>query len=501
MHVKRLDITEMEYNEIEVIKQSEKVTVSLVQGQDEEQVFVQKVLHGKYPIYKMLKDCSHPCLPKVYEVIIGEDTTTIIEEYIDGKTPDSTIFSEKQFLSLVKDLCGVLGYLHGKGIIHRDIKPSNLIMAKDGHIRLIDFDAARTLKEGLEQDTRLLGTRGYAAPEQYGFAQTDERTDIYSLGVTLELLLGESFQKPYYKKILRKCRDLDPNKRYQSVKEVETAFFHPKKKRLTAGAAVLVLAFILGAVFYSVAVSDSIHKENTELTVLPVPANPHWDGETGILLWDNVPESGYEDEVQYDWKLYRKDTPVAPKPGEDGWCAAGDMRGDNLESAVFDMSFTPFFEGNGYYYVAVAATGDGIRYADSPFVISDGFAYTGEDAPPLPAPTDLAWRMVEQTDENGRSERLFYATWSNLDAYEDTDMFDVWVYDKDGNYVMNNIWPKESVLYWGMNGIRIRKEFLSEQGGGYRFTVQALSSRPNEFKNSPMPDPIPEEYYSPWYWN
>lgn len=496
-----MDITVMKYQEIAVLKQSEKGKVSLVRKQEEAHIYIKKVLFGQYPIYEMLRECQHPCLPKVYEVTIEEGTTTVIEEYIDGKAPDRTTFSEKQFLSVVKDLCSVLEYLHGKGIIHRDIKPSNLILADDGHIRLIDFDAARSPKDGLEQDTRLLGTRGYAAPEQYGFAQTDERTDIYSLGVTLEQFLGEKFQKSLYKKILRKCRDLDPRERYQTVREVEAAFFHRKQKRELACVAIVALCILSGLVLYQFNAHDSGQEDNAELPVLPVPANPHWDGETGIMVWDNVPESGYEDEVQYDWRLYRKDTPVAPEPGEEGWYAAGDMRGDNVEDDLFDMNFGEFFEENGYYYVAVASTGDGIRYADSPFVVSDAFAYTGEDAPALPAPTDLAWRMVEQVDDTGRSQRVFYATWSNLDAYEDTDSFDVWVYDKDGNYVMNNIWTKESVLYWGMNGIRIRKEFLSEQDGGYRFTVRALTSRPNEFKCSPMPDPVPEEYYSPWYWN
>lgn len=220
----------MKYQEIAVLKQSEKGKVSLVRKQEEAHIYIKKVLFGQYPIYEMLRECQHPCLPKVYEVTIEEGTTTVIEEYIDGKAPDRTTFSEKQFLSVVKDLCSVLEYLHGKGIIHRDIKPSNLILADDGHIRLIDFDAARSPKDGLEQDTRLLGTRGYAAPEQYGFAQTDERTDIYSLGVTLEQFLGEKFQKSLYKKILRKCRDLDPRERYQTVREVEAAFSTGNRK-------------------------------------------------------------------------------------------------------------------------------------------------------------------------------------------------------------------------------------------------------------------------------
>nr|WP_300836125.1 hypothetical protein [uncultured Acetatifactor sp.] len=78
---------------------------------------------------------------------------------------------------------------------------------------------------GAEQDTRLLGTRGFAPPEQYGFAQTDERADIYALGVTMEQLLGETVRKPRYRRVIRKCRNLNPDKRYQSMRQVRQAFF------------------------------------------------------------------------------------------------------------------------------------------------------------------------------------------------------------------------------------------------------------------------------------
>lgn len=126
--------------------------------------------------------------------------------------------------------------------------------------------------------------------------------------------------------------------------------------------------------------------------------------------------------------------------------------------------------------------------------MSDAFEYTGEFAPSLPTPTGLKWKMVE-----GDEERLYFATWSNFDDYEDLDSFNVTVYDKSGEYVMNNILTKEQIKdRWQYGGMRIRKEFLSDEDGEYRFTVQAYTSRPNEYKSSLMPDPVPEEYFSPW---
>jgi len=488
----------MKYEEIELIKQSEKGTVHLVRTKDEGQIFVRKILKGQYPIYEMLKDCTHPCLPKIYEVTLSDDATTVIEEYIEGQAPDSAELSEEQFLSIVRELCSVLEFLHGKGIIHRDIKPSNLILTKDGHIRLIDFDAARMPKDDLEQDTKLLGTRGYAPPEQYGFAQTDERADIYSLGVTLKQLLGGKAGRPRYKKIIQKCTDLDPDKRYQSVRQVKNAFFRTRQKYFYACAA--VLAVIIGWKLMSAqsAYHDDMPSDGAELTVLQTPEDPHWNGETGIALWGNVPESGYEDDVEYYWRLYKRDTDTPPEPDDPDWYEEGDMGSDMIDDDVFEMNFARFFEENGFYFFTVSCKGDGIQYADSPYVVSDAFEYTGESAPTLPVPTGLEWRMFESTEGNGR---IFLATWDNLDDYADTDSFNVCVYDKDGNYVMNNIWTKAVIVERGTNGIQIRRQFLTEPDGAYRFTVQALTSRPNEFRSSPMPDPPTEEYFSPWYQN
>ncbi len=326
----------MEYAEIRLIKQSEKSTVHLVKPRGDEQVFVRKILKGKRPIYSTLQNCRHPYLPRVEEVIISDDVTTIIEEYVEGETLGSAELSEKQIVCAAKELCDVLEFLHEKEIIHRDIKPSNLILAKDAHIRLIDFDAARMPKDDLEQDTRLLGTRGYAPPEQYGFSQTDARADIYAFGVTLRQLLGERAVKPHFKRIIQKCTNLNPDKRYQTAKQVKRALSYRKRCAVYSGAAVILTAILLWTVLTEYLVkpemAEDLEQKDTgaepvELTVLDAPVNPHWNGETGIGVWGNVPE-------------------------------------------------------------------------------------------------DLQWKMYE-----GETERVFYAIWSNLDDYADTDSFNVTVYD------------------------------------------------------------------------
>ncbi|MCM1387654.1 MAG: serine/threonine protein kinase [Bacillus sp. (in: Bacteria)] len=339
----------MEYEVIKELKQREKSTVQLVRGNDKGQIFVQKIMKGQHPLYLTLQNCKHPFLPKLYDVSISESSTTVIEEYIDGQSLGSVELSEKQLLTVLKELCSVLEYLHGKNIIHRDIKPSNIILAKDGHIHLIDFDAARMFKDDLEQDTKSLGTRGYAPPEQYGFAQTDARADIYAVGITMKQLLGEKAGKACYRRIIGKCTDLNPDRRYISASQVKRALIFGRYSVFYGTAAVVLLLMILltmasrqsvgengatrqpsdeNGVPRQSANANDVPPAGAELIVLTAPDNPHWDGETGIALWGNVPESGTEeDEVIYHWKLYRSDTEVFPNPDESVCEVEYDMRG------------------------------------------------------------------------------------------------------------------------------------------------------------------------------
>lgn len=191
--------------------------------------------------YAAIKKIPHPLLPEVLHVAEDEESTIVIEEYIQGR-PLSELVARKKFLkeaevrSILLQLCSGLALLHGKGIIHRDIKPSNLILQKNGDVRLIDFDAARVVKEGGEEDTHLLGTRGYAPPEQFGCGQIDARSGIYSLGVTLKKLLSPGY-RGYLHRILDKCTEVDAKRRYGAVKKVplENQFVHGRGNHKSIG--------------------------------------------------------------------------------------------------------------------------------------------------------------------------------------------------------------------------------------------------------------------------
>ncbi len=193
----------------------------------------------------LLKRLEHPALPRVFDIIENEECVYVVVDYIEGvsleeKLAETGALPEAVVLEWAKQLCGVLSYLHEYSpnpIIYRDMKPSNIILMKSGKLKLIDFGIAREYKSDSPNDTVYIGTRGYAAPEQYGSGQTSVATDIYSLGVTLyQLLTGKSPNDPPYEfkpvraynralsssieKIIERCTRKNPIERYQSAREL-----------------------------------------------------------------------------------------------------------------------------------------------------------------------------------------------------------------------------------------------------------------------------------------
>lgn len=174
-------------------------------------------------LYQRLKKINNPCIPEIFRIVQFDEKVFVVEEFIEGQTLAEFFnyhkFNEKIIANILKQICNGLKILHEEKIIHRDLKPSNIMLTKNNSVKLIDFSISRIEKKYSEFDTDFLGTRGYAPPEQFGFGQTDSRSDIFSLGITFQKLLGENYHG-YLKKILRKCTELDPAKRYQNTSEL-----------------------------------------------------------------------------------------------------------------------------------------------------------------------------------------------------------------------------------------------------------------------------------------
>lgn len=166
---------------------------------------------------QVLTRLRHQGLPAIVDIMATDQSYLIVMEYIEGISLDKVLAErgpqlESDVVKWGGQLCDVLDYLHRQNppIIYRDMKPANIMLKPDGNVVLIDFGMAREFKNYSQRDTTYLGTHGYAAPEQYGgFGQTDPRSDVYSLGVTLyHLVTGHDPCLPPYG--IRPIRTLNP---------------------------------------------------------------------------------------------------------------------------------------------------------------------------------------------------------------------------------------------------------------------------------------------------
>ena len=250
-----------------------------------------------------MKKLDHAALPRIVDIIEDNEAIYVVMDYIEGETLSKILREygpqpEETVIEWAKQLCEVLDYLHTRqpAVIYRDMKPSNVMLKPDGKIKVIDFGIAREYKENNNSDTVSLGTRGYAAPEQFGGkGQTDARTDVYCLGVTLyHLVTGKSpCEEPYeiypirrwnpalsggLEKIIIKCTRPDPNDRYQSCaqmlydlnhyKEIDDEYTRRQKQKLAAfvtTAAISIMGLTTGIA--SSIYADSANNANYDVIV------------------------------------------------------------------------------------------------------------------------------------------------------------------------------------------------------------------------------------------
>lgn len=230
---------------------------------------------------EMLKKLHNDYLPTIIDVIDKDDTYLIVMDLIEGNDLDVKLAQEgalpqEDVIKWAKQLCNVLNYLHTRepAIIYRDMKPGNIMLKPDGNISVIDFGTAREIEIKNVRNTKSLGTEGYAAPEQYGEnAYADERTDIYNFGATIFHLITGEYPDPFrifehpirdynsalsggIENIIIKCTQPNPEKRYQTCKElafdldnydiVDSEYLALQKRKLTGfiiSAVLCVLCF------------------------------------------------------------------------------------------------------------------------------------------------------------------------------------------------------------------------------------------------------------------
>ncbi|MFY0387429.1 serine/threonine-protein kinase [Hominicoprocola fusiformis] len=221
-----LEAVTTEFDTLRVLKQSPRGTVSVVRHKKSGTRYVFRRYSGSGEVYRRLLPVLCPHLPQIMEAAEQDGQTAVLEEYVQGDTLAELLMgarlTEREARQVTMQLCQALHVLHSMGAVHRDVKPENVILRGSDAV-LIDFDAARIYKVASESDTQVLGTTGFAAPEQYGIFQSDERADIFSLGVLLNIMLtgkhpSRKMAAGKMGRIVRKCTMTAPEQRYQSTR-------------------------------------------------------------------------------------------------------------------------------------------------------------------------------------------------------------------------------------------------------------------------------------------
>lgn len=219
------------YTVVRTMKEGPRGSMTLLRHQKTGECCVLRRFRGSAAVYEKLLTICSPHLPQI--LAVGEENgwVLVLEEYVRGDDLafllEAGVLSARQTRAITMDVCRALWVLHGLGAVHRDVKPENILLRGDRAV-LVDFDASRVVTPEQTADTVVLGTTGYAAPEQYGLTQTDGRADIYSLGVTMNVLLtgkhpSQQLSKGRLGRIIQRCTALAPEKRYQTVLDLMEA--------------------------------------------------------------------------------------------------------------------------------------------------------------------------------------------------------------------------------------------------------------------------------------
>lgn len=222
------------YQEIAQLgKKGDKCTF-LMRGPDGRIAVCKEIDSRLIPVYHKLQEAKVPGVAEIYGFFIYHDSEAVMMEYVPAITLEEKLLqagtlSVKETRAIVLQICQVLFCLEKIGIVHRDLTPANILIAPDGRVVVTDFGISRMVKSGKDRDTTILGTVGYTAPEQFGFAQTDTRADVYSLGVLVnQMLTGKLPQETLYQgdvrisSMIEGCTRISPKERWE-VQQIEEA--------------------------------------------------------------------------------------------------------------------------------------------------------------------------------------------------------------------------------------------------------------------------------------
>ena len=196
-------------------------------------------LRNEMEIMKKMADRKLSGIPKAYRIFEENGEVYLVREYIEGMSLAQMVLqkggiSEAEIYRISRKICQTAEQFQNpdEPMIHRDIKPENIVVTPGGEVVFIDFGTMRSYKKDRSRDTFVVGTRGTAAPEQYGYTQTDQRTDVYAIGQTMLYMVSESYEMNQLsecavsrrmKKIIEKACSFEPDKRYGDAAQLRRA--------------------------------------------------------------------------------------------------------------------------------------------------------------------------------------------------------------------------------------------------------------------------------------
>jgi serine/threonine protein kinase len=251
-------LSSSEYKELYLLSQKTENRLCLLKQRPLDQA------HLNQAEFDMLKRLDSSRIPKAVDCFTLDEHSYLIREFFDGVTLDQAIKNRGplalgDIVEIALQLCDILQYLHTRtpSVIYRDLKPQNVVLSPDGKVRLIDFDISREFDPSASRDTVYMGTLATAPPEQYGYAQTDVRSDIYSFGVLMIFLGSGEYDigslvrlPPQLRKIAQKCTQFAPKDRPGSMVQVRRRVLSLRYNLSARFRMALVLACLMAVSFW-----------------------------------------------------------------------------------------------------------------------------------------------------------------------------------------------------------------------------------------------------------
>lgn len=232
--VKKLDNYRDKY--VIIKKLNSRNSVFVVKDNSDDSLWVEKIIESEnVEIYRRLMGAEHRNIAAVREMYMTEEGAVVIEEYVRGESiaeiiDNGGIFTEFQVKEISQQICDGVNFLHKMGIVHRDISSNNVILDSQNNVKIVDMGIARFMDPYKKTDTYLMGTAGFASPEQFGFRQTDERSDIFSIGVLMNVMLTGKLPNevlydgiPRLERIILKAVEIEPERRYKNADRLKKA--------------------------------------------------------------------------------------------------------------------------------------------------------------------------------------------------------------------------------------------------------------------------------------